>query len=147
MKPRLYLILVLTSCSGGDFNAGMAITHDSGTPVLDSMRGGDSATAERVPPRVALTDDAQQYGDSGRSEKTAPYPDGAGGSVTGDSIDSGESPTRSDATVSPRDADGGSDVASSDAQSIGAGGSVSCGGLNHSCPCCRGYTCQLGRCL
>ena len=143
----LVLLLVLTACSGGDFNVGMAITHDSGTPVLDSMRGGDAATAGDISPRVALTDGAEQYGDSGRSSLATSHPDGAGGSVTGDPIDSGESPTWSDATLQPRDADGGSGVASSDAQPSGTGGAPACGMIQQRCPCCHGLTCQIGYCL
>jgi hypothetical protein len=144
---HLLLILILTACSGGEFNAGMAITHDSGTTVLDSMRGGDAATTERLPSRVALTDGAQQYGDSGTRTASADSGSGyvgreSGSGITRNPNDSG--------TVSKGGSSALSDASYDAARLDGAAGSTGlplCGGLNHSCPCCRGYTCQLGRCL
>ena len=147
------LILILTGCSGGDFNAGMAITHDSGTTVLDSMRGGDAATAGDISLRVALTDGALQswdsgvvstIADSGPARHVHPIESGRGG--TSSASDSG--PTSTGGVVTSLDAQGGGSQVAIDAGStVGTGGATTCGELNHICPCCRGYTCQLGRCL
>jgi len=143
----LYITAVLTACSGGDFNAGLASRLDSGTPILDSVHGSDAATAERVSSRVEIDGDTLQPRDSGVALASG---DSSAKSYMAVRQDSGNG-GRGNASDSGLHSTGGAvpqwdaHVASDAGSIVSAGGT--CGKLDQRCPCCHGLTCQLGLCL
>lgn len=124
--PLALVILFLVGCSGGEFSAGIHNRLDSGDTILDSRSSSNASD---------VTHDSLQPRDSGVAPASADSgarhvgrESGSGG--RGDSDDSGTDSSRPFVPLS----DAGYDV-------------TGCGLQLAHCPCCHGYTCQLGTCI